>query len=401
MKIGIVSEWFERGSSYVTLQYRGVLEKQGHEVFIYARSENTFLGENLWSGKSVYVGKFRSMPFGKPIDKKDFIKWLAQNRIEAVIFNEQIWPLPVLWARKQNVLTIAYVDYYTKKSLNDFSVYDLLICNSKQHYEAFKWHPNAVYIPWGTDLEFFNQKPRNSRTVTFFHSSGWSPYRKGTDLVIKAFCEMNSQAKLIIHTQRNLTDFLGENGIDTLNPKFSDIEFIEGSFPPPGLYHLGDVYVYPSRLDGIGLTQAEALACGLPIIVPNVEPMRTFGNHGYSITCPVSKKWTREDDYYWPLSEIDFNSLCSSMKYFADNQELVDAWRSESRKWAEEHLDWSKNSARIGIIISNANRLKFQNIRLIRFKIKHFDIFEVWRLVGFLWRLKMKILTKVSSRSEV
>jgi len=39
------------------------------------------------------------------------------------------------------------------------------------------------------------------------------------------------------------------------------------------LYYLGDVYVYPTTLDGLGLTVYEALASGLPVIATDVAPM--------------------------------------------------------------------------------------------------------------------------------
>ena len=64
------------------------------------------------------------------------------------------------------------------------------------------------------------------------------------------------------------------------------IEFIEKTVSAPGLYFRGDVYLYPTRLEGIGLTICEALASGLPVITTNDAPMNEFvidGETGYLV----------------------------------------------------------------------------------------------------------------------
>ena len=391
MKVGLVTEWFERGSSYVSLAYKSTLEMQGHCVHVYARCENQFLGEPLWEGEKVHKGKKSPLPFGKAVDKKDFLEWLRTNELDVVIFNEQIWPLPVYWAQNEGVLTVGYIDYYTKKNIRDFKIYDLLICNSKQHVEAFKWHRNIRYIPWGVDLSLFHPGPDVNRELTFFHSAGWSPYRKGTDLLVKSFLMLESKSKLVIHLQIPVSKFLAKFEIDTSHPRFKDIEFFEGSVAPPGLYHLGDVYVYPSRLDGIGLTQAEALACGLPIISTGVEPMTTFSDHGYSKSCSVARKWYREDQYFWPMAEVDIQSLVADMRYFETNLSQRSAWKAESRNWAMQNLDWKQNSSQLGAILMSLAKTEFSKMEIVEFRIRNFEFLAAWRMLGILWLSGQKI----------
>ena len=53
-------------------------------------------------------------------------------------------------------------------------------------------------------------------------------------------------------------------------------QIINKTISAPGLYYEGDVYVYLSRLDGIGLTVAESIAAGMPILVPDDAPMNEF-----------------------------------------------------------------------------------------------------------------------------
>ena len=63
MRIGIVTTWFERGAAYVSKQYEKVLEDQGNDVFIYARSgEKYAIGDDNWDKDNVYWSKRYSFP---------------------------------------------------------------------------------------------------------------------------------------------------------------------------------------------------------------------------------------------------------------------------------------------------------------------------------------------------
>ena len=116
---------------------------------------------------------------------------------------------------------------------------------------------------------------RLSGPVRFFHSAGMGgvELRKGTDILVRAFQQVTGNAQLIIHSQVGLDRYASVASLIHNDPR---IEFIEATVGAPGLYHLGDVYVYPSRLEGIGLTIAEALACGLPVITTDCAPMNEF-----------------------------------------------------------------------------------------------------------------------------
>jgi len=114
----------------------------------------------------------------------------------------------------------------------------------------------------------------------------------------------------------------------------------------PCLYHLGDVYVYPSRLDGIGLSVPEVLACGLPVITTDVPPCNEFivnGLNGWVV--PVSAHRQRHDEYYWPETECDLDALRSTMQLLVDNSNLLPKWKTDARCYAERYLDWTRNAS--------------------------------------------------------
>lgn len=346
MRVGIVTTWFERGAAYVSKIFENVLESE-NEVFIYARGGEEFASDNpIWNRANVHWGKRRISPFSSTvIDKKDFKKWVLKNQIELIIFNEQHWFEPLIWCKGLNIKTIAYIDYYTEETVPLFDIYDALICNTKRHYSVFQNHKNANYIPWGTQINLFKPQKEglvNNDYVTFFHSCGWDTYRKGTDLVLKAFSKTKSNSRLVIHTQNEIEDQKLLELINDLEVK-NRIEIITKTVHAPGLFHLGDVYVYPSRLEGIGLTIAESISCGLGIIVPDNAPMNEFSNGENSKLIRVEKQYSRYDAYYWPKCEIEINHLTQILDDLADKKEEVIAMKAASRKYAQESLDAQKN----------------------------------------------------------
>lgn len=349
-KIGIVTTWFERGAAYVSKQFKETLEKE-YEVFIYARGgEDIAMNNPDWDHRNITFGKRYSYTKLDLINLSHFKKWIKNNNLDVVFFNEQhIWD-PVLLCNNMGVLTGAYIDYYTNDTVRFFGLYDFLVCNTLRHYSVFNWHPQAFYFPWGTDLNVFNEtqmKTGNRDKIVFFHSAGMNPYRKGTDLLIKSFSKLNhSKSKLVIHTQINLNKFFPEiKKIITELSKNGRLEIINKTVTSPGLYHRGDIYVYPTRLEGIGLSIAEANACGMPVITTNNPPMSEFiinGVNGHLID--VYSKNKRKDGYYWKESHIDEVHLESILQEYCENIGEIKQRKKSALLYAKEHLSWQKNS---------------------------------------------------------
>jgi len=346
MKIGIVTTWFERGASVVSRQIVDALQDSA-DVFVYARGEKYAKGDPKWDLPYVHWATRLHWPGSGKIDKIDFTDWIALNEIDTLIFNEQRWWEPIIWAKELGVKTGAYIDYYTEETIENFAVYDFLICNTLRHFSAFKWHSGARYVPWGTQLDLFKPTPKPNETFTFFLSCGWDGYRKGLDLAIKAFDQIKSgiDAELLIHTQADVSGFIQ-------CPQ--KIKTIQKTIPAPGLYALGDVYVYPSRLEGIGLTVCEALACGLPVITTDEPPMLEFVIDEYNgFLVPVKRRFKRSDGYYWRMSEVSPKRLSEIMlkAYNMDRSELA-AMKVAARTYSEEERDWDRNAREIYNVIS-------------------------------------------------
>ncbi len=362
MKIGIVTTWFERGAAYVSRQYRDIL-KQDNDIFIYARGgEQYAIGDPNWDGPNVTWAKQSMFRIDTAIDTNEFEHWIITNKLDVVFFNEQHWWPAVLSANRTGVMTGSYIDYYTQETLPFFALFDFLICNTKRHHSLFSGHPAAHYIPWGTDINLFkpsNPGLANTDVLTFFHSAGINPLRKGCDLVIQAFERLRGPSRLVIHSQRDLKLFFPALA-STISRLVEEgrLECHERTVSAPGLFHLGDVYVYPTRLEGIGLTIMEAGACGLPIIVTDDGPMNEFvleGQNGALIN--VNHLEPRRDGYYWPQAICDLSSLAEKMQWYVDNMASIGVLKCRARNFAETNFDWASRRDAIRLVFRDAQHL--------------------------------------------
>jgi 1,2-diacylglycerol 3-alpha-glucosyltransferase len=358
MNIGIVTTWFPRGAAYVSKAYLETFAVK-HNVFIYARGGERFgRGDPKWDRNYVTWGKRTPGKDGTYIDWEEFRGWVLENRIGLILFNEQNnWEI-ILKVAELPVLFGSYVDYYTAKTVPFFRMYDFLFCNTRRHYRVFQDHPQAFYVPWGTDTDLFQPRKNDfgRKEIVFFHSAGLNPYRKGTDLLVKSFQQLRGDAKLIIHAQTSKA-FKKCPAIIRLAGKNPKIELIKKEIGPPGLYHLGDIYVYPTRLEGVGLTIPEALASGLPVITTDAEPMNEFITpdlNGKLVVLETTEE--RPEDYYWPRSICSADSLRKAMQFFVDNPQQIKEFQAAARTSAEKNFNWKKNSCGLPELVTKISR---------------------------------------------
>ena len=404
MNIGIVTQWFDSGAGNVSKSYAQVLSGE-HQIFIYARGGKTMKRDIRWDGQNITWAPPHIVSTG--IHKKHFLGWAKRNKIEAVLFNEQRHWEGVILAKNIGLLTGAYVDYYTQDTVPFFKLYDFLICNTKRHYELFRDHPQCVLCPWGTDLELYKPKINIiKRPLTFITSAGWcGSYaknqawmdRRGIGQVLRAFNGINEDCKLIVYSQDELKNCPKEwIQIVEANEK---IKFISGTFDPFP-YNEGDVYVYPSRLDGIGLTLPEALSCGLPVITTSSPPMNEFVKHlENGLLVPVSKFLGRPDGYFWAESICDENALRDSMEIYLGNPKTLKAHSIRSRELAELELNWNQNAAFLKTWIGQIHKVNL-DFSSLEHKCRSYDKMKspssIWQLLLIGYNLYFYLRAKLS-----
>lgn len=357
MKIGIVTTWMERGAAYVSKTYMDLLLDAGHDVVIFARGGEVVPSASSEKWSESFVTRSRKYTNTK-IEKGKFFKWIRDNRIDTVLFNEQQDFRILIDVKKKfpKVKLAAYIDYYTERTIPWFDLYDFVICNTKRHMQAMKDHPQKFYLKWGTDLDVFYPVNEIHDKVTFFHSVGMSN-RKGTDVLVDAFIEgeLYRCSKLIIHTQIPIEDVCRFNKDELCR---FNIDVIEKTVTAPGLYYLGDVYVYPTKLDGLGLTMYEALASGMPIIASDFPPMNEVGDDNCVRRIKIQDYYCRKDGYFFPMVICNQDDLIKAMQWYINNPDKIAEQKILARKYAVENYNIKERSKELSRIFEESVQRK-------------------------------------------
>ena len=190
--------------------------------------------------------------------------------------------------------------------------------------------------------------------------------------MLEAALKLKNPYKLVIHSQIDIEKIFPHlsSGIKKLKRE-GKLTIINKTISSPGLYYLGDVYVYPSRLDGIGLTVAEAQSCGLVPIVSDNAPMNEFVTKDIGFTIDIKRYYSRDDGYYWPEclpSTLHLTNIMDNM-YLEKNEIILK--KKLNREYAIKNLNWEKNSKFLNELVKDIKYKKLTD--KIKFDISEFE----------------------------
>jgi glycosyltransferase involved in cell wall biosynthesis len=189
---------------------------------------------------------------------------------------------------------------------------------SRDKAVSFGMNPEkTVIFPWGTDVEHFTPKKeerrkkattganrkskiQNPKSVTLFCSRTWESIY-GVDVLAKAFVKVasvNPDVNLILlgggsqgaHIRRIL---MNGGAMDRVH-----FGGQVGQRDLPRWYHMADIYISPSHVDGSSVSLLEALACGMPCLVSDIA-----GN----------QEWVEEGVNGWLFRDGDVDDLAEKI----------------------------------------------------------------------------------------
>jgi L-malate glycosyltransferase len=202
---------------------------------------------------------------------------------------------------------------------------------------AYGMNPEkTIVFPWGVDLDHFSPEPDkgalNTEHFTLFCNRSWET-RYGVDVLARAFVKVAQQkdnVDLILlgggSQGPKLRQIFQSGGVlerVTFGGQISQTDL-------PHWYHMADLYISPSHVDGSSVSLMEALACGLPCLVSDI---------------PANKEWVFGNQNGWLFRDGDAEHLAEKILAAMNQREKLLEIGRASRSEAEKRADWKKNAA--------------------------------------------------------
>jgi glycosyltransferase involved in cell wall biosynthesis len=193
----------------------------------------------------------------------------------------------------------------------------------------------TIVFPWGVDLEHFSPNTDhwslNTEHFTLFCNRSWES-RYGMDVLARAFvkvAQQNESVDLILlnggSQGAQIRQILQSGGVldrVTFGGQVSQTDL-------PNWYHMADIYISPSHVDGSSVSLMEALACGMPCLVSDI---------------PANTEWVVENENGWLFRDGDSNHLAEKILWAISQREKLPEIGRASRRSAEIRADWKKNA---------------------------------------------------------
>ena len=245
------------------------------------------------------------------------------------------------WMRRVTSYTLRRAQYFTC----DANV-------TREKAIGFGMNPGrTVVFPWGVDIDHFqprgtesrkrkaepkNRKSKieNRKSITLFCSRTWEAIY-GVDVLAKAYVKVASvkpDVNLILlgggSQGAGIRKILMNGGV------MDRVHFGRqvGQRDLPRWYHMADVYISPSHVDGSSVTLMEAMASGLPCLVSDIA-----GN----------REWIQDGVNGWLFRDGDVDDLVEKILFAIKSKREFRRIGESARKTAEERADWKRNFGKL------------------------------------------------------
>jgi glycosyltransferase involved in cell wall biosynthesis len=247
------------------------------------------------------------------------------------------------WTTGQNpaLLTMWETNWLPPQFSEYLHLFDTVVVPSLHNWELFsQFHDNVRVIPLGVDRDiwFPKARPDNKKFKILCGGSEW--YRKGLDVVLKVFLEMNlPDAELhikIVPPYLSAPDNLDYPNVVVHN-KWMTVE------DEADLVRSADCFISVSRGEGFGLMPLQAISAGVPTILSDAHGHREFSDLA---THRVPTRSVPTNEGVWQnmgdWDEPEFDAIFSAIKDLYDNR---DRYRQQAETYAGETAAFNWNTA--------------------------------------------------------
>jgi len=330
MKIALLAQnWgFGRGVAYNALAYVKALLALGHEVTVLRFGQ---LDENA-PEFDLPIKKIDSPDFWQvdgtffktvlDLEKPDYClffeydQWVVnKNNLIEICWEKGVKPIGawIAWEKLFNT------------SVPKFKRFHKIFSHTKEQVKIFRRFglTNTYLVPFGLDLkEYEGEKFPHSKFV-FLHTSGFGGVkgRRNTELVVEAFKKLNDPNTSLILTSQKVA-----------NLPYSEIK---------KLYKKADCYLCPSKWEGLGIPNIEAIISGTPVITTNYPPMNEIVKDRVSGLLVDADDYIETKEIGVAQQIIEVDDLIEKMKLVMNpeiHEILVKGCQIEKERFSQEKM---------------------------------------------------------------
>lgn len=332
------------------------LESLGHNTNILPIYSSELANPNLENEIAKHINPFDDMILNADIG----IRLSIANPSDAVGFNGK---KRVIY----NMLEVDKIPPFWVKSLNTVDRVWVPSAWMKEVYINSGVKVPISVVPGGVDTSIFNEYrapiiPKNENDNYRFLFVGKWEYRKGVDVLLKAFSEefkKGEKVELIVMAdsiKQFTPNFNIYKEIVDLNLPQDRAQFkiIEGMIPDykemGRLYTSADCFVKPTRGEGWNLPLIEAMSCGLPSITTNWSAHTEFANdknaymlNDYELVPAINEKQISQNYLkFGKWANPSIKELREKMRYVFEHQ---DEAKALGKKASNDMNNWTWKKA--------------------------------------------------------
>lgn len=212
-----------------------------------------------------------------------------------------------------------FIDVCYRQVLNRLAIPTISVSEGLSQKLA-RYHPQKLFtIPNGVNLNFFYRRPndpynakKNSVVILLFARAD---YRKGLDIAIKTIKllkEIKSQKDWEIWT-------IGSEKVEIDGTHIQNFGFIKTDEELCSILSTADIYLVPSRSEGLSLLLLQALACECVVVSTQASSLIQHETHG--LVSPIE----------------DWQGLAQNINRVMNDKDLFNKFKSNGRVLAQKY----------------------------------------------------------------
>jgi len=279
--------------------------------------------QRVWSDKQITSAR--------PPNRMAVKKYLDDFAPTVVLFIETPFNEALISMARERGIRIVGISMHETGNLMRLDA-DLYICPSVCAWEK-AWVESKVLLFLPIGLKLFPFRERTGHTFLMNIGYGGPGDRRQAGAVIQAFKSLpNPDARLIINSQVNFPGREEDPRIEYRLRNFDE---------PKDCYADGDIYLSPTAYDGYGRPVLESMACGLPCLTTDADPMNLFQHDPDFLIQPsrtfkMSSNWVYDTTY----NVVSAEDLKAKMEWLLNiDTAKYSRWaraQAEAQSWESE-----------------------------------------------------------------